>query len=138
MRRSSCGSRASITTCCANGPMSESAVAEIRRAARSGDVGAQALLGQMFLEGRGVAVDEAEGFHWHAVAASAGHVESMNMVGRCHELGRGTPVDEVLAAVWYRKAANAGLDWGIYNFATMLATGRGVPRDRPRAFALYQ
>ena len=115
-----------------------SAVEEIRRAARGGDVGAQALLGQVFLEGRGVAVDEAEGFHWHAVAASAGNVESMNMVGRCHELGRGTAVDEVLAAVWYRKAANAGLDWGIYNYANMLATGRGVARDRPQAFALYQ
>lgn len=114
------------------------AIAEIRDAARSGDVGAQALLGQMFLEGRGVAVDEAEGFHWHAVAASAGFAESMNMVGRCHELGRGTPVDEALAAVWYRKAADAGLDWGLYNYANLLATGRGVARDRARAFALYQ
>ncbi len=115
-----------------------SAIAEIRRAARSGDVGAQALLGQVFLEGRGVEVDEAEGFHWHAVAASAGNIESMNMVGRCHELGRGTVVDETLAAVWYRKAASAGLDWGIYNYANLLATGRGVARDRPQAFALYQ
>ena len=115
-----------------------SAIAEIRRAARSGDVGAQALLGQIFLEGRGVAVDEAEGFHWHAVAASAGNIESMNMVGRCHELGRGTVVDETLAAVWYRKAANAGLDWGLYNYANLLATGRGVARDRARAFALYR
>jgi TPR repeat protein len=115
-----------------------SAIEEIRRAARLGDVAAQALLGQIFLEGRGVAVDEGEGFHWHAVAASAGNVESMNMVGRCHELGRGTPVDEALAAVWYRKAANAGLDWGLYNYANLLATGRGVARDRPQAFALYR
>jgi TPR repeat protein len=116
----------------------DAGIAEIRRAARSGDVGAQALLGQIFLEGRGVAIDEAEGLHWHAVAASAGNVESMNMVGRCHELGRGTPIDEALAAVWYRKAANAGLDWGIYNYANLLATGRGIARDRPHAFALYR
>jgi TPR repeat protein len=116
----------------------DAGIAEIRRAARRGDVGAQALLGQIYLEGRGVAVDEAEGLHWHAVAASAGNVESMNMVGRCHELGRGTPVDEALAAVWYRKAAANGLDWGIYNYANLLATGRGVARDRPHAFALYR
>jgi TPR repeat protein len=116
----------------------DAGIAEIRRAARGGCVEAQALLGQIFLEGRGVAVDEAEGFHWHAVAASAGNVASMNMVGRCHELGRGTPIDEALAAVWYRKAANAGLDWGIYNYANLLATGRGVARDRPQAFALYR
>jgi TPR repeat protein len=115
-----------------------SAIANIRRAARIGDVEAQALLGQMFLEGRGVEVDEAEGLHWHAVAASAGNAESMNMVGRCHELGRGTPIDEALAAAWYRKAADAGLDWGLYNYANLLATGRGVPRDRARAFALYR
>jgi TPR repeat protein len=116
----------------------DAGIAAIRRAAREGDIGAQALFGQILLEGRGGVADAAEGFHWHVVAASAGHVESMNMVGRCHELGRGTAVDEALAAVWYRKAAEAGLDWGLYNYANLLATGRGVARDRAQAFALYR
>ena len=110
----------------------------IRSAARAGAVDAQALLGQMLLEGRGIDADASEGLHWHAVAASSGHVPSMNMVGRCYELGRGTAVDEELAAAWYRKAADAGLDWGMYNYANLLAAGRGVKRDRARAYPLYR
>src|SRR5579862_7262924 len=117
MRRSSCSSRAFITTCCAIGPMSErvshgneeafdakrvaelfredaeAGIAEIRAAARRGVIGAQALLGQIFTEGRHVDADASEGLHWYALAANSGDVVAMNMLGRCHELGRGTPAD---------------------------------------------
>lgn len=111
--------------------------AEVRAAARAGDVTAQLLYAQMLCEGRAGPRDEAEGLHWYSLAASAGHALAMNMLGRCHELGCGTGVDEALAAVWYRKAADAGLDWGMYNLANLLATGRGVRQDRARAFTLY-
>lgn len=120
-------------------PADAAAVARhLREAARDGDVAAQYLLGQMHLEGRGVALDPQEGLHWYQLAASAGHALAMNMVGRCHELGRGTPVNLELAAAWYRRAAECGLDWGQYNYAQLLAKGRGVPEDRARALALYR
>ncbi|HEY0230388.1 MAG TPA: tetratricopeptide repeat protein [Dokdonella sp.] len=114
------------------------AAAEIRAAARAGDVDAQALYAQMFAEGRGVAADAGEAVYWYTLAGNSGHALAMNMVGRCHELGRGTPVNLELAAAWYRKAAQAGLDWGLYNYAQLLRRGQGVKPDRAQALALYR
>lgn len=114
------------------------ALAQVRDAARAGDVQAQMLYAQMLCEGRGVARDPVEGLHWHTLAANSGHAWAMNMVGRCHELGVGTPVNMELAAAWYRQSAAGGSPWGMYNHANLLATGRGVTRDPAQAFALYR
>lgn len=114
------------------------AVATLLHAARCGDAAAQAVLGQLYAEGRGVVRDGAEALHWYRVAASSGDAASANMVGRCHELGQGVPVDFGLAATWYRKAAQAGSEWGMYNVAHLLATGRGVALDRAAALRWYR
>jgi len=111
---------------------------EVRRAARAGDIEAQALFAQMLIEGKGIERDPAEALHWYSLAANSGHALAMNMLGRCHELGTGTPIDFERAAAWYRKAAKKGLDWGMYNYAHLLATGRGVKPDRAQAFAWYR
>ncbi len=116
----------------------DAALAQVRNAARAGDVQAQMLYAQMLCEGRGVARDPAEGLHWHTLAANSGHAWAMNMVGRCHELGVGTPPNAELAAAWYRQSAAGGSPWGMYNHANLLATGRGVARDPAQAFALYR
>ena len=114
------------------------ALARVRAAARAGHVSAQSLYAQMLCEGRGTAVDAAEGLYWYTLAASAGDARAMNMVGRCHELGHGTPADVERAAAWYRKAAACGLDWGMYNLANLLATGRGVQADPAGALDWYR
>lgn len=114
------------------------AAVDIRAAAVAGDVEAQFVFGQLFLEGKGVAHDAVEGLHWYALAASAGHALAANMMGRCHELGIGTVADAERAAAWYRRAADAGLDWGMYNLAHLHATGRGVPVDQVQARDLYR
>jgi TPR repeat protein len=107
-------------------------------AARYGLVEAQTALGQVLLDGRGVAQDRAAAAGWFTIAANAGYVPAINMLGRCCELGWGLPVDMVRAADCYRRAADAGLDWGQYNFANMLLRGRGVACDRALALALYR
>lgn len=115
----------------------DAAAAQLRQAALGGDVNAQFLIAQMYVEGRVFERDSAMGFHWFMVAANSGNALAMNMVGRCFELGQGTPLDLGLAAVWYRKAAEHDLDWGMYNFANLLATGRGIAADSQRALQLY-
>ncbi|TSD79078.1 sel1 repeat family protein [Pseudomonas sp. KBS0710] len=110
----------------------------ILMAAREGVVDAQALLGQILLEGRGIARDEALALRWFQIAAHAGHSMARNMAGRCLEHGWGCAVDEAAAAQNYRLAAEAGLDWGQYNYANLLATGRGIAEDRPQALAFYR
>ncbi|WP_069786056.1 tetratricopeptide repeat protein [Pseudomonas salomonii] len=110
----------------------------ILMAAKEGVVDAQALLGQILLEGRGIARDEALALRWFQIAAHGGHWMARNMAGRCLEHGWGCAVDEAAAARNYRLAADAGLDWGQYNYANLLATGRGVVEDRPQALAFYR
>lgn len=120
-----------------SGPRTEVA-AFVREAAEAGSAEAQARLGQMLLDGDGIAQDMAQGFAWFERAARAGHLEAANMVGRCHDLGWGTKVDKAQAAAWFRQAAARGLPHAKYNYATLLALGQGVAEDKPTALALFE
>lgn len=117
---------------------SEAAATILRVSAKGGVVAAQALYGQVLLDGRGVAQDQSEALQWFSKAATAGHVMAMNMVGRCCEHGWGTHVDKALAADWYRAAADRGLDWAQYNLATLYTLGEGVAMDRGEGLRLYR
>lgn len=107
-------------------------------AAGEGEVEAHALLGQILLDGRGIAQDQPLALRWFGIAAGQGHLMARNMLGRCHEHGWGCAADASVAAQHYRIAAQAGLDWAMYNLANLLATGRGVAEDHVQALALYQ
>jgi len=107
-------------------------------AAREGEVEAQALLGQILLDGQGIAQDKPLALSWFGIAARQGHLMARNMLGRCHEHGWGCAADASLAARHYRLAAAAGLDWAMYNYANLLATGRGVVEDQLQALSLYR
>ncbi|MGE8176459.1 tetratricopeptide repeat protein [Pseudomonas fluorescens] len=107
-------------------------------AAKSGILDGQALLGQILLEGQGIAKDQALALRWFEIAANGGHLMARNMLGRCHEHGWGCNADATVAAGHYRCAADAGLDWAMYNYANLLATGRGVVEDQSQALNLYR
>ena len=105
----------------------------VRAAAEAGLAEAQAIYGQMLLDGNGVARDAAAAFDWFKRAAAQHHVMALNMVGRCYDLGWGTPVMKDRAAECFRLAAEQGLDWAMYNYATLLALGEGVSEDKAAA-----
>ena len=107
-------------------------------AASEGDAEAQALLGQILLDGRGIKQDQPLALRWFDIAARRGHLMARNMLGRCHEHGWGCTANAAAAAEHYRQAAEAGLDWAMYNYANLLATGRGVAQDHRHAVRLYQ
>ncbi|WP_095169442.1 tetratricopeptide repeat protein [Pseudomonas sp. Irchel 3H3] len=107
-------------------------------AAKSESIDGQALLGQILLEGRGIAKDQALAVRWFEIAARGGHLMARNMLGRCHEHGWGCVADASAAARHYAIAADAGLDWALYNYANLLATGRGVAEDQVQALNLYR
>ncbi|WP_434767690.1 tetratricopeptide repeat protein [Pseudomonas triticicola] len=107
-------------------------------AAGEGEVEAQALLGQILLDGQGIAQDQPLALRWFGIAAGRGHLMARNMLGRCHEHGWGCAADASVAAQHYRIAAEAGLDWAMYNLANLQATGRGVTVDHQQALALYR
>lgn len=109
----------------------------VRAAARLGLVEAQIRLGQMLLDGAGVARDEATALGWFLSAARKGAPAAMNMAGRCYENGWGAAEDLAEAAQWYARSAGAGHDWGEYNYANLLFDGRGVAQDQPQAVQWY-
>lgn len=107
-------------------------------AAREGVLDAQALLGQILLDGQGIEQDQPLAVRWFEIAAQGGHLMARNMLGRCHEHGWGCVADAAVAAGHYRVASEAGLDWAMYNYANLLATGRGVAVNQLQALGLYQ
>ena len=111
----------------------EQVAAFVREAAEGGSAEAQAVYGQMLLDGYGVRADERTAVRWFAAAAKQGHRVAINMIGRCYDLGWGVAVDKARAAECFRSAAQRGLDWGMYNYATALALGQGVAQDRAQA-----
>jgi TPR repeat protein len=115
-----------------------SAARAILIAAQENIVDAQALLGQILLDGTGIEQDAALALVWFQIAARNGHAMATNMAGRCHEHGWGCEPDAAKAAEFYRQAAEADLDWGFYNYGNLLATGRGVNKDQARALACYR
>jgi TPR repeat protein len=115
-----------------------SAAKAILLAARENMVDAQALLGQILLDGTGIERDPPLALVWFQIAARNGHLMSSNMLGRCHEHGWGCEADAEKAAGFYRQAAEGELDWGYYNLGNLLATGRGVNKDQARALACYR
>ena len=116
----------------------EERAAFVRACAEAGEAEAQAVFGQMSLDGNGVAKDAAAALGWFVRAAAQHHLMAINMVGRCYDLGWGAPVDKMRAAECYRIAAARGLDWGMYNYATLLALGEGVPLDRAAALGWFR
>ena len=111
----------------------EERMAIVRSAAEAGVVEAQAVRGQMLLDGADVPKDARAALRWFESAAKQRHAMAINMVGRCNEFGGGTPIDKVRAAGFYKAAADHGLDWGMYNYATLLTLGEGVAEDKPAA-----
>ncbi|BCM25582.1 tetratricopeptide repeat protein [Methyloradius palustris] len=109
----------------------------IKAAAEQGMPDAQALLGQILLDGRGISLDMVLARYWFAKAADQGHPMGLNMLGRCHELGWGGGIDFALAALHFKQSAELGLDWGMYNYANLLLHGNGVEKDEALALEWY-
>lgn len=116
----------------------EDRVAIIRTAAEAGVADAQAVLGQMLLDGRDMPANPASAFGWFNRAAAQDHLMALNMVGRCYDLGWGVAIDKARAAECYRVAAERGLEWGMYNYATLLTLGEGVAQDRAAALEWFR
>ncbi|WP_313201325.1 tetratricopeptide repeat protein [Pseudomonas sp.] len=110
----------------------------ILAAAGEGMVEAQLLLGQILLDGRGIAQDAGVARRWFGIAAQGGSAMAHNMLGRCLEHGWGGEVNLAQSAIHYARAADAGLDWGLYNLGNLLATGRGLPANQAQALNCYE
>ncbi len=81
------------------------ALAEFRPLADDGDPDAQFYLGEMHLEGKGVARDFETAAHWLGKAAQAGHPPAQGVLGGLYAVGLGVPRDFGTAYFWMIVAA---------------------------------
>jgi TPR repeat protein/serine/threonine protein kinase len=69
---------------------------------------AMLMLGQRYLDGRGLEKNTAEAKRWMELGAQAGNARCMGTLGYFHETGIGTAKNIEQARAWYKKAADAG------------------------------
>lgn len=100
-----------------------------RPLADQGDARAQALMGLLYVNGRGVLRDDREAMKWFRSAADQGDATAQLQIGMMYYDGRSVPQDYSEAARWYQLAAERGNPEAEYNLGIMYATGVGMPQD---------
>ena len=80
----------------------------MRKAAEGGNTHAMALLGVMYLHGRGVAADGRAAERWLVRAAERGEVGAQSLAGIMYATGIGVPPDPEKARRWLTIAAENG------------------------------
>ena len=87
--------------------VSAQSIAELKKQAAAGDAKAQYNLGVSYVNGEGVARDEAEAVRWFRKAAEQGYVKAQYNLGAAYATGRGVPKDEAEAYFWLNLGASA-------------------------------
>jgi hypothetical protein len=99
---------------------------------------AQFLLGVYYMNGTGVAQDDAEALRWYRLAAEQGHVSARSNVGVCYATGTGVVQDATEAVRWFRLAADQGDAAAQLNLGGCYAKGTGVDQDAAEAARWYR
>jgi len=106
--------------------------------AERGNIRAEALVGQMYFNGRGVAENLAVGLQWTRKAAEQGATDAQALLGAAYRQGRGVKQDYREALNWFTKAADQGDSSAQYSIGEMYEHGEGVPRDKVEAKKWYE
>lgn len=109
-----------------------------KRSSEKGDLDATTALAEMYLSGKGGALDQEKAFELFISAANKGHVKAQHKLGLMYIQGWGVKEDDIQAAGWFGKAADqkdarAQIDLGL-----MYESGRGVPKDIDKARELFE
>ncbi len=103
--------------------------------AQSGDLDAQTLLGEMYLDGIGVSENYEKAFKWLSAAANKGDSQAAYLLGNMYENGLYVREDVAKAVEWYKKAAAGGDVMAQYNLAIIYKDGKGnVSKNMQEAF----
>ncbi len=105
----------------------------LQQSAEKGYADAQAWLGDMYYESRGVTQDYFKAADWYLKAAEQGNAHAQFMLGVMYENGEGVEKDDEQAVVWYTRAAKQGTIWAQYNLGLMYYNGKGVTKDYSKA-----
>lgn len=93
------------------------AIINLRPLVEAGDDRAMILIGNMYLEGLGVAKDPVEAFGLYRGAALKGNPDGMVATGTLYQIGSGVAEDNRIALGWFERAARLGNQAGAFLFA---------------------
>jgi localization factor PodJL len=97
--------------------------------ATGGNPKAETIVGLKYLNGEGVAVNEAQAAKWLERAAEAGEPVAQYRLGYLYELGKGVPADPAKATHWYQASAMQGNRKAMHNLAIAYSEGTGIKKD---------
>lgn len=105
--------------------------------AQAGDPDAQIITADIYLNGRGVPQDLAQGRHWCEEAAKVDDQRAFFCLGEIYRRGLSVPKNPKLARSWYERSARQRSAAAIRALAEMDATGEGGKRDLESAYVEY-
>jgi TPR repeat protein len=110
------------------------ALKEFMPLAEAGQTSAEAAVGQMYFEGKGVAPDMKEAARWLDPAAAKGNARAQFLLGKLYLSGEGVTPDPVKAASLSKAAADQGLADAQVDTCALYYQGVGVPKDLVQAY----
>jgi len=112
-------------------------ISDLRQKADSGNVAAQAILGNCYLEGDGVEVNYREAFRLLSAAASQRAPRAISGLARMYAEGLGTSKDPTQALSLYESAAKSGEFLSQIELGRIYSRGIGVQSDPDKALKWY-
>jgi TPR repeat protein len=110
----------------------------IEALANGGNAKAAALLGIKYLDGDGLARNDADAAQWLERAAEAGEPVAQYRLGTLYQRGVGVVQDEAKALRWYEAAADQGNRKAMHNLGVFYAEGRGTTQDYDKAATWFR
>jgi uncharacterized protein len=110
------------------------ALKEFLPLAEAGQTSAQAAVGQMYFEGKGVSPDPKQAARWLEPAAAAGNARAQFLMGKLYLSGEGVAPDLPKAAALSKAAADQGLAEAQLDTCALYYQGVGVPKDLVQAY----
>src|SRR6266481_3021846 len=105
----------------------------LRHSAENGYAPAMFQLALLCQDGKFVAKDYAEAFHWLSLASAKGDSQAQFNLGACYHYGRGTTQDLAAAANWYQRSADQTNYVAMRSLGYLLMEGLGVETNLDKA-----
>ena len=110
------------------------ALKEFLPLAEKGQVSAQAAVGQMYFEGKGVQPDPVQAAKWLTPAAAGGNARAQFLLGKLYLSGEGVAADPAKAVALTKAAADQGLPEAQFDLCSLYYQGVGVQKDLVQAY----
>ena len=115
----------------------ETALAKWQSLAESGDANSQFGLGQMYVNGFGVDMDDALALKWYGLAAEQSHAQAQCNLAVMHQNGWGVEQSDEEAAKLFKSSAEQGISEAQIALGRMLAMDYSEAYDPVRAYKWF-